>query len=434
MAEGARGARHRGARRVGRLRARRRPGACVARRGSGCRTARRSRTGWARSAGSRRWSAGPATRVRRASSCMCPAEDGAALWDAVLERGVVAVRARRARHAPARGLLPAARERHHARDRRDLRRARLGVRARHGVHGRRRAAARQGGRARAAARRVHDGGEGDPAAGDADRRRRRGHLGHALAVARRRHRDGVRPRRAGRRPAPSSRSTCAASRRRARVVKKPIYRKEHLVANESYPDDLRYHPEHDWARVEGDEAVLGITWYAQDALGELVHFEAPEAGATVTKDQAYAEVESVKAVSDVIAPLSGEVLEVNQKAVDEPETINEDPYGEGWLVRIRLADAAGRGRRASSTSRPTRRTCRAVEPYEHRRLPLSHRRRPRGDARGDRCRLARRALRADPRGRALRPRARRARRRCRRRRSSATWRSSPRGTPTRRAS
>ena len=109
--------------------------------------------------------------------------------------------------------------------------------------------------------------------------------------------------------------------------------------NESYPDDLRYHPEHDWARVDGEEAVLGITWYAQDALGELVHFEAPEVGSTVTKDQAYAEVESVKAVSDVIAPLSGEVLEVNDKAVGEPETINDDPYGDGWLVRIRMADA-----------------------------------------------------------------------------------------------
>jgi glycine cleavage system H protein len=110
------------------------------------------------------------------------------------------------------------------------------------------------------------------------------------------------------------------------------------VSTESYPDDLRYHPEHDWARVDGQEAVLGITWFAQDALGELVHFEAPEVGGTLTKDQAYAEVESVKAVSDVIAPLSGEVLEVNEKAVDEPETINEAPYGEGWLVRIRLAD------------------------------------------------------------------------------------------------
>jgi glycine cleavage system H protein len=112
------------------------------------------------------------------------------------------------------------------------------------------------------------------------------------------------------------------------------------VASESYPDDLRYHPEHDWARVDGDKAVLGITWYAQDALGELVHFESPQVGATLRKDQPYAEVESVKAVSDVIAPLSGEVLEVNQRAVDEPETINGDPYGEGWLVRIQVADAS----------------------------------------------------------------------------------------------
>jgi glycine cleavage system H protein len=101
---------------------------------------------------------------------------------------------------------------------------------------------------------------------------------------------------------------------------------------------LKYHPEHDWARVEGDEAVLGITWWAQDALGELVHFEAPAVGDTVTKDEAYGEVESVKAVSDVIAPLSGEILAVNEKAADEPETINDDPYGEGWLIRIRLSD------------------------------------------------------------------------------------------------
>ena len=111
-----------------------------------------------------------------------------------------------------------------------------------------------------------------------------------------------------------------------------------MAASESYPDDLRYHPEHDWARVDGDEAVLGITWFAQDALGELVHFEAPDVGATLSKDASYAEVESVKAVSDVVSPLSGEVLEVNQKVVDEPETVNEDPYGEGWLVRIRVAD------------------------------------------------------------------------------------------------
>ena len=113
-----------------------------------------------------------------------------------------------------------------------------------------------------------------------------------------------------------------------------------MAAPESYPDDLVYHSEHDWARIEGDEAVLGITWFAQDALGDLVHVEAPEAGATVTKDQPYAEVESVKAVSDVIAPLSGEILEVNATVVDAPETINDDPYGQGWLVRIRLSDPA----------------------------------------------------------------------------------------------
>jgi glycine cleavage system H protein len=111
-----------------------------------------------------------------------------------------------------------------------------------------------------------------------------------------------------------------------------------VAAVENYPAELKYHREHDWARVEGDEAVLGITWFAQDALGELVHYEAPGAGSTVTKDQVYGEVESVKAVSDVIAPLSGEVVEVNRKVVDEPETVNADPYGEGWLVRIRLSD------------------------------------------------------------------------------------------------
>jgi glycine cleavage system H protein len=113
-----------------------------------------------------------------------------------------------------------------------------------------------------------------------------------------------------------------------------------MAADESYPDDLRYHREHDWARIEGDEAVLGITWYAQDALGELVHYEPPESGSSVSKDSTYGEVESVKAVSDVIAPLSGEVLEVNQVVVDAPETVNEDPYGNGWLVRIRLSDPA----------------------------------------------------------------------------------------------
>jgi len=111
-----------------------------------------------------------------------------------------------------------------------------------------------------------------------------------------------------------------------------------VAASESYPDDLLYHPEHDWARVDGDEAVLGVTWYAQDSLGELVHYEAPDVGATIAKDSSYGEVESVKAVSDVIAPLSGEVLEVNQAVVDAPETVNEDPYGAGWLIRVRLSN------------------------------------------------------------------------------------------------
>jgi glycine cleavage system H protein len=110
------------------------------------------------------------------------------------------------------------------------------------------------------------------------------------------------------------------------------------MADASYPDDLLYHPEHDWARLEGEEATLGITWYAQDALGEVVFFDAPEVGAQVKKDEAYTEVESVKAVSDVFAPLSGVVVAVNEALSEKPETINEDPYGEGWLVRVKLSD------------------------------------------------------------------------------------------------
>jgi len=113
-----------------------------------------------------------------------------------------------------------------------------------------------------------------------------------------------------------------------------------LAATETYPEELKYHKEHDWARIDGDEAVLGITWFAQDSLGELVHYEAPNEGDTIAKDSSYGEVESVKAVSEVIAPLSGEVIEVNRKVVDEPETVNEDPYGEGWLIRIRLTEPA----------------------------------------------------------------------------------------------
>jgi glycine cleavage system H protein len=111
-----------------------------------------------------------------------------------------------------------------------------------------------------------------------------------------------------------------------------------VAADESYPDQLKYHREHDWARVEGDTATLGVTWYAQDALGELVHYEPPDVGSSLARDESYGEVESVKAVSDLIAPLSGEVVEVNQAVVEGPETVNSDPYGEGWLVKIRLSE------------------------------------------------------------------------------------------------
>ena len=110
------------------------------------------------------------------------------------------------------------------------------------------------------------------------------------------------------------------------------------MADASYPTDLLYHPEHDWARIEGDQATFGITWYAQDSLGEVVFFDPPTVGTQLKKDESYTEVESVKAVSDVIAPLSGVIIEVNEALGEKPETINEDPYGEGWLVKIKLSD------------------------------------------------------------------------------------------------
>ena len=110
------------------------------------------------------------------------------------------------------------------------------------------------------------------------------------------------------------------------------------MAEATYPEDLKYHEEHDWARIEGDTATFGITWYAQDALGEVVFFDPPDVGASVSKDESYAEVESVKAVSDVFAPLSGEIVEVNQALTESPEKVNQDPYGEGWMVKVRLSD------------------------------------------------------------------------------------------------
>ena len=112
------------------------------------------------------------------------------------------------------------------------------------------------------------------------------------------------------------------------------------MADESYPDELKYHPEHDWARIEGDEATFGITWFAQEQLGEVVFYDPPDVGDTLTANQSYAEVESVKAVSDVFSPLSGEVIEVNGELSSTPELINSDPYGQGWLVRVKLSDPA----------------------------------------------------------------------------------------------
>ena len=116
------------------------------------------------------------------------------------------------------------------------------------------------------------------------------------------------------------------------------------MADASYPDDLLYHVEHDWARIDADgqTATLGITWYAQDSLGEVVFFDPPSVGTTVSKDAPYAEVESVKAVSDVIAPLSGEIVEVNESLGDSPQAINDDPYGDGWMIKVRLADPGER--------------------------------------------------------------------------------------------
>ena len=115
-----------------------------------------------------------------------------------------------------------------------------------------------------------------------------------------------------------------------------------MAAEQSYPEDLLYHDEHDWARIEGEEGTFGITWFAQDSLGEVVFFDPPEVGTTISKDQPYAEVESVKAVSDVVAPMSGEILAVNEALGDEPAAVNDDPYGEGWMVRVRLSDPTER--------------------------------------------------------------------------------------------
>jgi glycine cleavage system H protein len=122
------------------------------------------------------------------------------------------------------------------------------------------------------------------------------------------------------------------------------------MAEASYPEELKYHEEHDWARIDGDQATFGVTWYAQDALGEVVFFDPPEVGRSVTKDESYAEVESVKAVSDVFAPLSGEIVEVNEELTDSPERINADPYGEGWMIKVRMSDPSEADRLMDATA------------------------------------------------------------------------------------
>ncbi len=196
-----------------------------------------------------------------------------------------------------------------------------------------------------------------------------------------------------------------------------------MAAEESYPEDLKYHPEHDWARIEGDVATFGITWYAQDSLGEVVFYEPPDVGSSVSKDQPYTEVESVKAVSDVYAPLSGEVVEVNEKLADSPEMVNEDPYGDGWLAKVKLSDpseadhcstpppiascwpasgpTSGHSTTGWTIGRPTRPSRARLRPhYDQRGDPLHvrNRRRPGSDARGDRGLVDRRVVRSDPRG------------------------------------
>ena len=179
--------------------------------------------------------------------------------------------------------------------------------------------------------------QGNPVVG-----RRRGDVGHAVAEPRHRDRDGLPARRTAPSPGPRSRSTCAARPATRRSPDQAAVPEGELnVAEASYPDDLRYHAEHDWARIDGDVATFGITWYAQDQLGEVVFFDPPEVGKTVAKDEPYAEVESVKAVSDVDRPAVGRDRR-GQRALlgDAPETINDDPYGDGWMVKVRLSDVS----------------------------------------------------------------------------------------------
>ena len=238
------------------------------------------------------------------------------------------------------------------------------------------------------ARPVRDHRPGDRPPGQPGARRRRRHVRHALA--RRWATASASPtcRRSARRPARRSRSTCAGRRAPPKSAPSHSSRRSAELAEASYPSDLSYHEEHDWARIEGDIATFGITWYAQDQLGEVVFFDPPEVGATVRRGDPYAEVESVKAVSDVIAPLSGEIVEVNEALSSGPEAINEDPYGDG-LDGQGAALRRLRGRQSLMDAAAYEASAELSDVALH----LRHRRRPPRDARGDRRRVGRRAVR-----------------------------------------
>ena len=352
-------------------------------------TARRARSCGAQ----RRSSAGPATRARTASSCCCDPADAPALWDELARRGAApaglaardTLRLEVCFHLYGNDLM----------EERGPIEAGLGWCCKEdtGFIGSEAVARRPRGRARARSscpftldRRRHR------APGQPGRRRRRGDQRHPVAVPGRRHRHGLRARRArAARHRARDRRARQGPPRRGRAPSRSTARR--TMADASYPDDLLYHPEHDWVRLDGDTATFGITWYAQDALGEVVFFEPPEVGSTVSKDEPYAEVESVKAVSDVIAPLSGEIVEVNT-------ALSRQARGhQRGSLRRRLA-GPGQAVGPQREGRPAGRRRVHEEPFLSEHLHVRHPRGPRGDAGRDRRRVARGALRPPDPGRA----------------------------------
>ena len=353
------------------------------------------------------WSAAPATRARTASSCCVPPTAPARSGTRCARRGVEPAGPRRARHAAARGLLPPLRQRPLRGPQPARGRPRLVLQARHGLHRRRRAARRSSPSSRSC-RSPSPGPASRARAIRCDRRRRA--CDQRFAVARAWRSGSAWPTCPSRPPRPGTRdrgrrARQAARRPRSREAAVPEAARRPRGADGSVlPRRPKYHPEHDWARIEGDEATFGITWYAQDALGEVVFFDPPEVGAQLRKDQVYAEVESVKAVSDVFAPLSGEIVEVNEALADSPEKINEDPYGDGL-------DGEG----ASSPTRPSSTRCSTWAPTAiccnqgaDVPLHLRHRRRTWRRCSPPSARLARRPVRR----RSGRPAARAARSTC----------------------